>query len=84
MMQKAINYYQLTNIQPVFKQWQSLGNTPSSFIYDHDIIWYLPLVSLHQLSQLCTLPASYLLPTYLLVGEEGKSLDTAYTLFSNN
>lgn len=30
-MQKAINYHQLTNIQPVFKQWQPPGNSPLHF-----------------------------------------------------
>lgn len=67
---------------PISSQSSSNGNPqetpPSSFIYDHDVIWYLPLVSLGQLSQLCTLPASYLLPTYL-VGREGET-EKALTL----
>lgn len=68
---------------PICSQSSSNGNSyktpPSSFIYDHDVMWYLPLVNLGQLSQLCTLPASYLLPTHLLMGREGET-ETALTL----
>lgn len=68
---------------PICSQSSSNGNPyrtlPSSFIYDHDAIWYLPLVNLGQLSQLCTLPASYLLPTHLLVGREEET-EKALTL----
>lgn len=78
-MHEAINYNQLTNMQPLFKQWQPLKTRPSSFIYDHGVMWYLPLVSLGQLSHLGTLSASYLLPTHLLVGREGET-EKALTL----
>lgn len=68
---------------PICSQSSSNGNpyqtSPSSFINDHDVTWHLPLVSLGQLSQFCTLPAFYLLPTHLLMGREGET-EKALTL----
>lgn len=75
-MQKEINYHQLTNMQPVFKQWQPLWNTPLYFIYDHMASLFSQFGSVVPAVH----PPSLLsAPTHLVVGREGET-EKALTL----
>lgn len=71
-MQKTINYHQLTNIQPVFKQWQPLGNILLQFYL---WLWYYMVSAFGQFGS--TVPAVYppslLSAPNMLVGREGET-----------